>query len=175
MALSGESKDRFNEIQQELSKLSTHFSNNILDATKSFKRLVTDKAEVDGLPESALGLAAQNAKAEGHEAATPEDGPWVLTLDFPCYMPVMTHSKNRALREEMYMASITKASSGEIDNTPIIEKILALKREKAQLLGYPNHAEVSMASKMATLDRAMRWVDQISEPCSHWIIGRFLK
>jgi oligopeptidase A len=60
----------------------------VLDATKAFKRLVTDKSEVEGLPATALGLAAQQAKKEGHEAATPESGPWLFTLDFPSYFPV---------------------------------------------------------------------------------------
>lgn len=91
----GAAKERFNEIQQQLSKLSTKFSNNLLDATKAWKKLLTTKEEVDGLPESALGLAAQQAKEAGHEGATAEEGPWLFTLDFPCYQPVIAHSKNR--------------------------------------------------------------------------------
>lgn len=154
VALEGSAKDRFNEIQQELSKLSTDFSNNLLDATKAFKKLLTNAEEVKGLPESALALAAQQAKSEGHEDATATDGPWLFTLDFPSYFPVMTHAENRALREEMYRASIGRASSGATDNTPVINRILELRAEKAQILGYPNHAEVSMASKMATLSQA---------------------
>lgn len=78
---------RFNEIQKELSQLSTKFSNNVLDATKAFKKVIKDKAEVDGLPASALGLGAQLAKAEGFEDATPEEGPWVFSLDFPSFFP----------------------------------------------------------------------------------------
>ena len=91
----GQQRERFNEIKKELSKLSTKFSNNVLDATKSFKKLITEKALVEGLPASALGLAAQQAKSEGHDDATPEDGPWLITLDFPSYFPVMSHAKNR--------------------------------------------------------------------------------
>ncbi|EFN52299.1 hypothetical protein CHLNCDRAFT_139059 [Chlorella variabilis] len=187
VALEGEAKERFNEIQQELSQLSTKFSNNVLDGTKAYKKLLTDKADVEGLPESALALAAQQAAKEGHEGATPEAGPWLFTLDFPSYFPVMTHAKNRALREEMYRASITRASSGDIDNTPIIEKasgeqragscgraaqqgsitrraavpVLALRQEKAELLGFPNFAEVSMASKMATLETAEQLLEEL--------------
>ena len=72
----------------------------MLDATKAYKKLVTDKADVAGLPDSALGLAAQQAaKEEGHEGATPEEGPWLFTLDFPSFFPVMTHAANRPLRE----------------------------------------------------------------------------
>eukprot|EP00955_Chlamydomonas_euryale_P022895 241976-Chlamydomonas_euryale.AAC.1 len=109
VSLEGERKERFNAIQQELTQLSTSYSNNVLDGTKAFKRLVTDAADVDGLPSSALGLAAQQAKAAGHESATPESGPWLFTLDFPSYYPVLTHCKNRALREEMYTAYMARA------------------------------------------------------------------
>lgn len=161
VALEGEKKERFNEIQQELSQLSTKFSNNVLDATKAFKKLLTDKQDVEGLPESALALAAQQAIKEGHEGATPESGPWLFTLDMPSYFPVMTHAKNRALREELYRASITRASSGDINNEPIIEKVLALRQEKAELLGFKNFAEVSMASKMATLETAEELLEQL--------------
>jgi hypothetical protein len=95
MHLQGEAKERFNEIQQELSQLSTKFTNNVMDSTKAFKKLLTDKADVDGLPATALELASQTAKSEGHEKSTPEEGPWMFTLDIPSYQPVMTHAKNR--------------------------------------------------------------------------------
>ena len=161
VALEGADRERFNEIQQELSQLSTKFSNNLLDATKAFKKLVTDREGVEGLPESALALAAQQAVGEGHEGATPENGPWVFTLDLPSYLPVMTHAKNRDLREEMYKANITRASSGEIDNTPIINRILELRAEKAKLLGYSSYAEMSMVSKMATLESAQELLEKL--------------
>ncbi|EIE24885.1 peptidase M3 family protein [Coccomyxa subellipsoidea C-169] len=161
VALEGEAKERFNEIKQELSQISTKFSNNLLDATKAFKKLITDKADVDGLPASALALGAQQAENEGQKGATAEEGPWLFTLDFPSYQPILTHAKNRAFREEFYRAFITRASSGENDNTPLIERTLALKREQAQLLGYPNYAEVSLASKMATLDKAEGLLEEL--------------
>ncbi|KAL4854352.1 putative cytosolic oligopeptidase A [Chlorella vulgaris] len=162
VGLEGPAKERYNEIQQKLSSLATSFSNNVLDGTKRFKRVVTSKEEVDGLPESALALAAQQAsKEEGLEGATPEDGPWLFTLDFPLYAPVMAHAKSRSLREEVYRASITRASAGDIDNTPIIEEVLALRQEKAKLLGFSSFAEVSMASKMATLQTAEDLLEQL--------------
>lgn len=161
VALEGAEKERFNEIQQELSKLSTDFSNNLLDATKAYKKLLTEKADVEGLPESARALAAQQAKGEGHEDASAENGPWLFTLDFPSFFPVMTHAANRALREEMYKANITRASSGDSDNTPIIEKILTLRQEKAKLLGFKNFAELSMASKMADLSSAEELLEKL--------------
>jgi oligopeptidase A len=148
VGLEGADKQRYNELQQELSKLSTAFSNNVLDSTKAFSKLITNKSDVQGLPDSALALAAQTAAAKGHEGATPEEGPWMITLDFPSYLPVLTHCTNRALREELYRAFISRASSGDKDNTPNIARILALRKEKAALVGMDSHAEVSMAAKV---------------------------
>ncbi|MFW6358647.1 MAG: M3 family metallopeptidase [Chroococcales cyanobacterium] len=149
VGLDGEKRDRFNEIQLELADLSTKFSNNVLDATKAFKLKLTTQEEVEGLPPSLLSLAAQTARAEGNENATPENGPWVITLDYPSYLPFMQHSKRRNLRETVYKALISKASSGDLDNKPLIDRILKLRKEMAHLLGYSNFAEVSLAKKMA--------------------------
>ncbi len=142
-------KDRFNAIQLELAELSTKFSNNVLDATKAFSLTLTSKEEVDGLPPSLLSLAAQAARAAGEENATAENGPWRITLDYPSYVPFMQHSTRRDLREKLYKAFISRASGGELDNTPLIERILELRKEKAQLLGFNSYAELSLASKMA--------------------------
>jgi oligopeptidase A len=146
VALTGSNKDRFNEIQQTLAQLSTNFSNNVLDATKAFSVRLTKPEEVDGLPESALGLAAQTARARGDADATAEKGPWVVTLDIPSYMPVMQYAKDRSLRERLYRAYQTRASDlGQsdgkpLDNTPIASQILALRKERAGLLGKKHHA-----------------------------------
>ena len=149
VGLEGEAKERFNAIQMELAELATKFSNNVLDATKAFSLKLTDKAEVDGLPDSLLSLAAQSARAAGDENATPEAGPWVITLDAPSNGPFMQHSTRRDLREKLYRAYITRAASGNLDNNPLIERTLVLRQELAELLGYSNYAEVSLASKMA--------------------------
>ncbi|GKU95002.1 hypothetical protein SLEP1_g8419 [Rubroshorea leprosula] len=161
VSLEDDERDQFNNIEQELKKLSRKFEENVLDSTKKFEKLITDKKEIDGLPASALGLAAQTAKSKGHENATPEDGPWVITLDIPSFLPVMQHAKNRALREEVYRAYVTRASSGDLDNTPIIVQILKLRLEKAKLLNYNNYAEVSMAMKMATVDKAEELLEKL--------------
>ncbi|PNT69733.1 hypothetical protein BRADI_3g60550v3 [Brachypodium distachyon] len=161
VALEDEQREKFNQIQQELEKLTEKFSENVLDATKKFEKLITDKKEIDGLPATALGLAAQTAVSKGHENASAENGPWVITLDAPSYMAVMQHAKNRALREEVYRAYLTRASSGDLDNTNIISQILKLRLEKAKLLGYKNYAEVSMARKMATVDRVQELLEKI--------------
>ena len=160
VGLEGETRDRFNEIQLELAELSTKFSNNVLDATKAFKLKLTDKQDVDGLPPSALGLMAQTAKAEGEEDATPENGPWVVTLDYPSYIPYMKYATNRKLREKLYKAFVSRASSGELDNRENIDRILKLRKEKAEILGFANFAELSLARKMA-LDVAA--VQQLQE------------
>ena len=149
VGLKGETRERFNQIQLELAELSTKFSNNVLDATKAFKLKLTDKEDVDGLPPSALGLMAQTAKAEGNEEATPENGPWVVTLDYPSYIPFMKYATNRELREKLYKAFVSRASEGELDNRGNIDRILELRKEKAQILGFANFAELSLARKMA--------------------------
>lgn len=154
-------RDHFNKIQQELEKLSQKFEENVLDATKKFEKLITEKKDIEGLPATALGLAAQTAVSKGHEKATAENGPWVITLDAPSFMSVMQHARNRSLREEVYRAYVTRASSGDLDNTPIIDQILKLRLEKAQLLGYNNYAEVSMATKMATVDKAEELLEKL--------------
>ena len=150
VGLEGEAKERFNQIQLELAELSTKFSNNVLDATKAFKLKLTDKKDVEGLPPSALGLMAQTAKAEGNEDATPENGPWVVTLDYPSYIPFMKYATNRELREKLYKAFVSRASEGELDNRGNIDRILELRKEKANILGFANFAELSLARKMAT-------------------------
>lgn len=149
VGLAGEKCDRFNQIQMKLAELGTKFSNNVLDATKAFSMTLTSSEEVDGLPPSLKSLAAQAARAAGEEKATPENGPWRITLDQPSYIPFMQHSTRRDLREKLYKAFISRASSEKLDNTPLIERILELRQEKARLLGFESYAELSLASKMA--------------------------
>lgn len=161
VALEDNKREQFNKIQQELERLSQKFEENVLDATKKYEKLVTDKKEIEGLPATALGLAAQTAASKGHENATAENGPWIITLDAPSFMSVMQHARNRSLREEVYRVYVTRASSGELDNTEIINQILKLRLEKAQLLGYKNYAEVSMAMKMATVEKAEELLEKL--------------
>lgn len=149
IGLEGEKRDRFNAIQLELADLSTKFSNHVLDATKAFSLNLTNIGEIDGLPHSLVSLAAQAAREAGEENATPENGPWRITLDFPSFGPFMQHSTRSDLREKLYKAFISRASRGELDNNPLIERILQLRQEKAQLLGFASFAELSLARKMA--------------------------
>lgn len=140
-------KARYGEIVKRLSELTSKFANQVLDATHAWHKLITDEAELAGLPESAVATA--KAMAEAKE----KDG-WLFTLDIPSYLPVMMYSENRALREELYRAYCTRASeqgpnAGKFDNSPVIDEILALRFELAQLLGFDSYADKSLATKMA--------------------------
>ncbi|EDZ92965.1 MULTISPECIES: M3 family metallopeptidase [Limnospira] len=149
VGLTGEICDRFNAIELELAELSTQFSNQVIDATKAFSLTLTTPEEIDGLPPSLLSLAAQAAREAGEENATPENGPWRITLDFPSFGPFLKYSTRRDLRETVYRAYISRASEGELNNFPLIERILKLRKEKAEILGFSSYAELSLASKMA--------------------------
>jgi oligopeptidase A len=144
-----EKKEHFNKLQLELADLSTKFSNNILDSTKQFQLKINEPTDVRGLPHSTLSLLSENAKNNGEPNSTPEKGPWLITLDFPSYFPCMQHLKNREIREKLYRSYMTRASDGNYDNTPIIQRILQLKLEMANILGYTNYADRSLAKKMA--------------------------
>lgn len=141
--LEGEARHRFKEIRLRLSELATSFEQHVLDATRAFTLHASDAADLVGLPESVVAGAAQRAKAEG------KDG-WLFTLDIPSYLPFMQYSERRDLREKMYTAYCTRASVGELDNTPVIEELLKLRREMAALLGFDDYAEYSLATKMAS-------------------------
>ncbi|MCI0572105.1 MAG: M3 family metallopeptidase [Myxococcaceae bacterium] len=152
VGLTGEARERFQALERELAELSTRFTNNVLDATKAWSMTLTRPEEVEGLPPSALAAAAQAAKAvsaEGAPEPTAERGPWRITLEAPSYVPFLEHSKRSELRERLYRAFVTRASEGEADNGPLIERILGLRAEKAKLLGHGSFAEVSLAAKMA--------------------------
>ena len=147
IALDTKAKERYKLIQQQLSKLQTKFEENLLDATHAWRKLITDKDELEGLPESCIELAAQTAKDVGKEG-------WIFTLEFPSYMPVMQYADNASLREEIYGAYVTRASekgpnAGQFDNSEIMNKILQYRTEKAKLLGFESYAHYSLATKMA--------------------------
>jgi oligopeptidase A len=156
VALSDDDKPRFNANQQRLAELSTSFSNNVLDATKAFSMTLTKEDEVSGLPDSLLDRTAASARSVGETDATAKRGPWRITLDFPCFGPFLKYSARRDLREQIYRAYITRASSGETDNGPNIEEILKLRCDKAAFLGFTSYADLSLAEKMASSPAAVR-------------------
>lgn len=161
VGLEGKARDRFAAIEQELAELGTRFSNNLLDATAAFSLDIEDLETVESMPSQVRAQAAQAwAAGQGDDAsaqANPEQGPWRFTLDAPSLMGFLEHCPRRDLREVMYRAQATRASSGEHDNTTVVEQILGLRREAALLLGYSSHAEVSLADKMA------RSVDEVTD------------
>jgi oligopeptidase A len=110
---------------------------------------VTDKGEIEGLPESLLRMFAQSARDEGHADATPENGPWRVTLDPPSYVQFMKYSANRSLRETLYRAYATRASGESFDNEGIIVELLEIRQQIAKMLGFNSFAEVSISKKMA--------------------------
>lgn len=147
IGLADDKQKRYGEIVAKLSELSSQYSNNVLDATMGWSKLITNIEDLSGMPESALAAAKEQAKAKE------QDG-WLLTLDIPSYLPVMTYCDNRDLRFELYQAYNTRASdqgpnAGKWDNTEIIKQIISLRAELAQLLGFNTYADKSLATKMA--------------------------
>ncbi len=147
--LADEHKPRFQEIQEEQAGLAAKFSENLLDATNAFSHLVTDEADLAGLPADAVAAAREAAQRAGLEG-------WKFTLKMPSYLPVLQYADSRQLRETLYRAYATRAaeidngySKPEWDNGPLISQILALRAEEARMLGYNNYAEVSLVPKMA--------------------------
>lgn len=142
-------KPRFLAISEELSQLAAKFSENLLDATNAFAEIVTDEAELAGLPDYAKEAAREVAEKAGLDG-------WKFTLHAPSYGPLMQYAENRDLRQRMYRAYATRAaeidngySKPEWDNGPIMQRLLALKAEDAAMLGFNNYAEESLLPKMA--------------------------
>ncbi len=154
VGLRGDSQAAFNAASERLAELSTQFGNHVLDATQAWHLVVEDPSRIAGLPERAREALAQAAReagdchADGSEASA-ERGPWRLGLDMPRYVPVLSHADDRQLRETLYRAHVSRASSRELDNTPLIQEILELRQQQAQRLGYAHWAELSLAGKMA--------------------------
>jgi oligopeptidase A len=145
--LPAERKTRYREVVQQLARLATKFSENVLDAARAYTRSVTDHAELAGLPANALDRAAADAR----EANRPG---WLFKLDQPTYMTVMSSAENPQLRRDIYEAWVTRASelgpsAGRFDNNPIIAEILPLRHELAQLLGFQSFADFALATRMA--------------------------
>lgn len=167
VALEGEARTRFNQIQSRMAELGTRFANNVLDETKAFSLTLTKPEEVSGIPERILEMAAEAAREAGEKNATTEKGPWRILLSEPFY-PVLAYADDRTLRETIYKAIITRASSGERDNSPIVDEILALRRELANLVGFDTFADLSIDAKMAdgmpAVDRLLEELREVAYP-----------
>jgi len=145
--LNGEKKERFRAIKQRLAQLDARFEEHLLDATHGWKKHLTDPASLQGLPASARDLAQQRAAHEGLSG-------WLLTLELPLYLPLLTFADDCDLRREVYVAYVTRASdqgpfAGRWDNSEIMVEILNLRAELARLLGYQHYAELALVPRMA--------------------------
>jgi len=162
IALVPAQRERYKAVMQELSALQAKYEENLLDATNAWKLQITDRARLNGLPDSAIALAKQTAEREKLDG-------WLFNLEYPSYGPVLTYADDRALRCELYTAYVTRASdegphAGQWDNGPIMEQILALRHETAQLLGFNNYAERSIETKMAqNTDQVMQFLTDLAE------------
>ncbi|CAK3045268.1 oligopeptidase A [Vibrio crassostreae] len=161
IGLPADEQHRYGEISKRQSELGSQFSNNVLDATMGWSKQITDVAELAGMPESAL--AAAQAAAESKE----QEG-YLLTLDIPSYLPVMTYCDNQALRKELYEAYVTRASdrgpnAGKWDNTEVITEQLKLRHEIARMLGFSTYSEKSLSTKMAeTPDQVLGFLNDLA-------------
>lgn len=163
VALDEQQQKHYGGLKQALSKLTTQFSNNVLDATQGWYKHIEDEALLKGIPEMVKGLyqhAAQQKALEG----------WVITLDAPAYVPLMQYAENENLRQEMYEAFVTRASdvgpmAGQWDNSEIMSQILLNKQQLSELLGFANFSDYSLASKMAdNAQQVLSFLQQLAEP-----------
>ena len=145
--LEGADRERYQQLQKDLSELQSSFENNLLDSTQAWQYLTEDEAELDGLPEYAMAMLRQLAEQKGLDG-------YRITLDMPCYLAVITYANNRELRRRIYEAYVTRASDLGItdkkwDNAENMVQIVTRRQEKARLLGFDNYAEYSLEMKMA--------------------------
>lgn len=156
--LQGEAKEKYRELTRELSSLTLQFSENNLKEVNNYQLVLTDKAQLAGLPESAVEAAAETAKEKG------VDG-WIFTLQAPSYLPFMTYADNRELRRELYMAYNTKCThDNEYNNLDIVRKLVNLRMAIARLLGYNDYAEYTLKERMAeTADAVYKLLNNLLE------------
>lgn len=161
--LPAEVKTRVEALRVELSRLQTEFANNTLDATNAFEMVVEDEARLAGLPDSARSQARASARAKEREG-------WRFTLQMPSYQPFMQYAEDRELRERMYTAYVSRAAEPPHDNRPLIGRILEVRRELAQLLGYETFADYRLEENMAgSGQRALGFLADLTERTRpHW-------
>ncbi|KAF0702293.1 hypothetical protein AaE_016022 [Aphanomyces astaci] len=151
-------KDRFNAIHVRLQALRTIHGHNELDGTNAYSHVITDKAQLDGVPQSTLSLLAQNAVAAGHVLATAESGPWKLSLESPVYDPLLKYCASRPIREQLYRANNDKAKANE----PVVVEILQLRLQLAHMLGFHSFFELSLVNNSApSVDSVFDTLDEL--------------
>jgi oligopeptidase A len=148
-------KKRLEAIDVELTQLTTKFSENVLDSTNAFELVITEEDKLAGLPPSALESARESAKRKGREG-------WRFTLQAPDYIAVMTYLDDASIRRDIYEAYSVRATEGKHDNRPLVARILELRREKANLLGFGNFADLVLEDRMAhTGSRALQFLQDL--------------
>ena len=154
-SLDAAGKSRLAQIDVELAAVTTRFAQNVLDSTNAFELIVSERGKLAGLPPSAVEAARQSAAAKGVEG-------WRFTLQGPSYTALMTYLDDSAIREQVYRAYINRATSGEFNNRPLIDRILELRREKARLLAFSDFADFVIEDRMArTGARAQEFLDEL--------------
>ena len=162
-------QEKLNKLRLELSQITTTFQNNVLDDTKSYEKIITDKNELRGCSTNDFALYSNYYTARTKKESTPESGPWAVTLDFPSFLPIMSNCENRELREEIYKRQIIKASFGKFDNRENINKVLSLRGQISKILGFNNYGELSLATKMADSPQEIfEFIDKLA----HKSLGR---
>jgi oligopeptidase A len=162
VALSGEAKKEYQQIQKALSELQSKFENNVLDASQSWEKILQTDERLTGLPEYALAMLKQNAQSKSQQG-------YRLTLDMPCYIAIVTHADDRELRKEVYQAYSTRASDQGVtdkkwDNSEIMLNILQKRQQKAALLGFNSYADLSLETKMAKdVQQVIDFLTQMAE------------
>lgn len=141
--LDDEKKERLREISQEISTLTPAFMQNTVKSAEAFELIIEDKADLVGLPDSAIDAAAHAAKEKFY------DGKWLVTLDYPSFGPFMQYADNRDLREKIWRAFTSRAWNDEFDNSDNVKSIVSLRKERANLLGYDTHAHYVLEERMA--------------------------
>lgn len=153
-----EKKQRLREISQEMSTLSPSFMNNAKQSMEGFQHLILEEKELEGLPESAIEAAHHAAVEKGYKTG------WLVTLDMPSYIPVIQYAKNRELREKIWKARTNTAWGDAFDNAETLLKIVTLRNERAQLMGYKNHAQFVLEHRMAeTPETVMGFLNKLKE------------
>ena len=151
-------KERVAAIDAELSKITQEFSEHVLDSTNAWEKIITDEAQLTGLPQSAIAAAAANARTKGHAAPA-----WRFTLQHTSLLPIMQHLDDDSIRHEVWQASAQIGSTGTFDNTAIVGQILALRQEKAEILGRAHFADLVLLQSMAkTGENALRFIENLN-------------
>ncbi len=151
-----ESKDRLKELRVELASLQQKFSENVLDATAAYELLISDESRLEGVPE------APKRRYRARAAESDQKG-WLLTLDYPSVEPILKYAKDRSLREEIHSAYVGRCRDGELDNRPVIARVLRLRDELAEILGYDNFPDFKLQDRMAgTGARAMDFEEDLT-------------